>query len=237
MQTSLRGSYATLHSGLAELLKAYQYAQRAQRDAWDFAVEISRLRALGLTEADFRWLVCMGYAKHAREITRQEDAARQFRPSDNLLLWRRSCFILTEHGESFARSLSDGFGPDGQPRSRLLVEASAARNNGDGAFHAHVPQWDSERHELRVGDKLVKEFRWPAVNQELILGTFQEEGWPQHIDDPLPPQPEQDPKRRLHDTIKCLNRNQRNRLLHFGGDGTGEGVVWEFVADEEIKES
>ena len=42
----------------------------------------------------------------------------------------------------------------------------------------------------------------------------------------------QDPKRRLSDTIKCLNRKQANSLIHFRGDGTGEGIVWEFAAPE-----
>ena len=62
-----------------------------------------------------------------------------------------------------------------------------------------------------------------------ILAAFEEEGWPSRIDDPLPPQPEQDSKRRLSDTIKCLNRKQASPLIHFRGDGTGEGVVWDTI--------
>ena len=61
----------------------------------------------------------------------------------------------------------------------------------------------------------------------MILSCFQESGWPVRIDDPLPPQAEQDSKRRLSDTIKCLNRKQVAPLMHFRGDGTGEGVIWE----------
>ncbi len=93
-----------------------------------------------------------------------------------------------------------------------------------------TPHWNAERHELKVNRQLVKRFRWPACNQETVLMAFEEEGWPDRIDDPLPPQPEQDSKRRLHDTIKCLNRNQINQALRFHGDGTGEGVLWELVA-------
>jgi len=37
------------------------------------------------------------------------------------------------------------------------------------------------------------------------------------------------PRRRLHDTIKSLNRNQTKDVLRFKGDGTGEGILWEFV--------
>ena len=63
------------------------------------------------------------------------------------------------------------------------------------------------------------------------MSAFEEEGWPPRIDDPLSPHPDQDTKRRLSDTIKCLNRKQSNRIIHFRGDGTGEGVIWEFVEE------
>ncbi len=96
----------------------------------------------------------------------------------------------------------------------------------------NVPTWDSERRELRINGIIVKRFKWTAVNQEAVLAAFDEEGWPSRIDDPLRPHPEHDSKRRLSDTIKCLNRKQTNRLIHFRGDGTGEGVVWEIVEAE-----
>ena len=66
-----------------------------------------------------------------------------------------------------------------------------------------------------------------GTNQERILAAFEEEGWPVHIDDPLPPHPEQDSKRRLHDTINSLNRNQKKRLIQFLGNGNGQGIRWE----------
>jgi hypothetical protein len=68
-----------------------------------------------------------------------------------------------------------------------------------------------------------------SPNQERIIAAFEEEGWPRRIDDPLPPHPEQDPKHRLRDTIKSLNRHQVNRLLHLTGDGTGQGVRWQII--------
>lgn len=76
----------------------------------------------------------------------------------------------------------------------------------------------------------MKQYRVPSPTQEIILTVFEEEGWPARIDDPLPPDPEVPPKRRLHETIWRLNRNQRARLIHFSGDGTGQGVLWELVA-------
>ena len=38
----------------------------------------------------------------------------------------------------------------------------------------------------------MKQFKVPSPTQESILAAFEEEGWPAAIDDPLPPQPEQD---------------------------------------------
>ena len=92
------------------------------------------------------------------------------------------------------------------------------------------PRYDRHRRELWLGDFLVKRFRVPAGNQELILMAFEEEGWPEHLDDPLPPQPGHDPKRRLHDTIDRLNRSQFHQLLRFRGNGTARSILWESVS-------
>jgi hypothetical protein len=94
---------------------------------------------------------------------------------------------------------------------------------------APTPQWDAKYRELRVGQCLIKEYWLPSPNQEAILVAFQEEGWPHRIDDPLPPLGDIEPKCRLHDTIKRLNRHHKDRLIRFRGDGTGEGVCWEYV--------
>jgi hypothetical protein len=60
----------------------------------------------------------------------------------------------------------------------------------------------------------------------LILESFEEQGWPESIDDPLPVERDIDPKRRLHDAIKRLNRNQRCRAISFHGNGNGQGIAW-----------
>ena len=91
------------------------------------------------------------------------------------------------------------------------------------------PTWDAGRHQLRVGEIIVKEYKLPSPNQETILAAFEEEEWPPSVDDPLPVHPDLDPRRRLHDTIKSLNRNQRCFLIRFMGDGSGEGVRWEWI--------
>lgn len=218
-----------IRQGLAELRRSYDYAEFTNRNPWNFAVEIEQLRALDMTECDFRWLTCLGFVEHAREITRMEDDGREFRSTGNLTFAEKSCFILTEKGSEFARQLEETTLP------LNCIECLS----GEGISQAHgltpstdllVPEWDSERRELRLAGLLVKQFKWPAINQETILMAFQEEEWPGRVDDPLPPQIGLEPRRRLQDTIKCLNRNQKNKRIHFRGDGTGEGIIWELVS-------
>ncbi len=212
--------------GLGLLYQALQYAADTLRDPWEFAVEIGELRAVGVTNADFRWLLCKGSLKHAREVPSVNGDQRRFVFGDSLRFCDRSCFQLTEQGVELAGSLFAG----GLPNS--LMPFDGIRSEPAGASGIK-PVWDGERHQFFVCDQLVKEFKVPSPNQETILTAFQEEDWPIRIDDPLPPSLHADCKRRLHDTIKSLNRNQKQSLIRFMGDGTGEGVLWELTLPEE----
>ena len=62
-----------------------------------------------------------------------------------------------------------------------------------------------------------------------VLDAFQEDGWPDRIDDPLSPSKDQ---QRLHETIASLNENMALPLVHFRADGTGQGIVWEATSQE-----
>jgi hypothetical protein len=92
---------------------------------------------------------------------------------------------------------------------------------------ASTPNWDPETRTLYLGQRIVKRYRVPSINQEAVLSAFQEEGWPRRIDDPLPCRAGLKAKYRLHFTIRRLNQCERERLIRFFGDGTGEGVCWE----------
>ncbi|MEN6451371.1 MAG: hypothetical protein ABFC96_12840 [Thermoguttaceae bacterium] len=105
------------------------------------------------------------------------------------------------------------------------------RSSAVPAVVPQVPRWDSQRRELVVDGQIVKRFRVPAPNQEAVLAAFEEEGWPSRIFDPLIPQGDVSPKRRLHETIKALNSHRLFRAVRFRGDGTGQGVLWEWVYD------
>jgi|GEM_PF-2147989 len=91
------------------------------------------------------------------------------------------------------------------------------------------PLWKTEERELWVGKTLVKGFKRTASNQELILSVFEEEGWPEWIDDPLPIAKNIQPKQRLKDAVKSLNRQQKNSVLHFYGDFVNGRIQWKLA--------
>ncbi|MEL6110906.1 MAG: hypothetical protein AAFU85_33280 [Planctomycetota bacterium] len=222
------GLSAEIKTALVHLSRAIAYANDTGSSHWDFAVSICHLRSLGVTEIDLRWLVKKGLVEHAYEVTVLGEDGREFRATGDLTFGDRTCFILTDLGWASAQSLS----PLAVSHVHHSAEFSGPSNETLETFDCVgiVPCWDAYTRKLVLGESVVKQFRWPAVNQEAVLNAFQEEGWPRKILDPLPPQPEQDSKRRLADTIKCLNKKQTNRLIEFHGDGTGEGVFWEITA-------
>ena len=194
-------------------------------DPWDFAVEIDQLRTLGLSDNDLRFLVRSQYLEHAREVTAVGQNGRQFQPTGNLTFAPRTCFVLKRHRLDLAAE---------DVRFALDYESVGSQTPHVSQTiplrrRLIVPNWDANRRILTYDGHVIKRFRRPARNQSLILAAFQEEDWPIRIYDPIAPQPCQDMKRRLNDTIKCLNRGLERRLLHFRGDGTGEGVLWEMV--------
>jgi hypothetical protein len=209
---------ARLIAALSWLKQGYDYANDLGLDGWSFAVEIHVLRAEGLTDNDLRWLVCKGLVEHAGEVTALGDDARSFRETGRLRFCRKSCFVLTEAGTAFDLAVreQDGSTAPAPPVALAVAAGADAR-----------PQWDADRQELRLGGLVVKQYKVPAPNQEMILAAFEEEGWPHRIDDPIPPVYDSEPKRRLHDTINSLNRSQKQPLLRFLGDGSGQGVRWE----------
>lgn len=85
------------------------------------------------------------------------------------------------------------------------------------------PQWNSARGELSWDGSICKRFRQRARNQKTILDAFQEEGWPERIDDPLPGDSKANRRQRLADALRRLNDNTH---LRFEFDGTTEGILW-----------
>lgn len=219
-------------AGLRLALRAYEYAKDVDRKLWDFAVEMASMKEVGLATSDLRWLVCKGYLEHAREITVHGASERQFQKEVALTFSKRTCFVVTKAGAraaAFAGACQDGFVTGQGNPSYHTIRNTTERPNGGFSRGTAIPTWDQDRRELRLEGRLVKVFRLPSPNQEMILGAFAEENWPPRIDDPLPPSPEMAPKQRLRDAIRNLNRNQKAPLIHFMGDGSGEGILWEMA--------
>jgi hypothetical protein len=212
-----------LHESLNLLLQAYEYALELNQDSWDLAVELAVLREAKLSNSDLRWLVGVGYVEHALEITGPADRTRQFRRTPLVNFSDATCLVLTPSGVAAAR--------DACATEPMLAQDKPAANCRIVVPEDTRPKWDDQRRQLRVGADVVKEFKLPSPNQETVLMAFEEDGWPPRIDDPLPPLPQLDPRRRLHDTIKALNRKQKSLLLRFMGDGSGEGIRWEFTTE------
>jgi hypothetical protein len=214
---------------LGALWEAIEYCQDLERSTWDFALEIGSLRRLGLSNSDFRWLVGRNIVEHAIEVTLSGDAERSFRQPARLLFCKKTCFVLTPSGVALASEVCGKSEPRGRMEDRATSEPPLLAMVPP--LSPLAPCWDRDRQELKVGSVVVKRFRVPAANQEAILAAFEEEHWPTRIDDPLPPHKEQSPKRRLQETIKSLNRNRRRPLIRFLGDGSGQGVLWEFCSE------
>ncbi len=212
-----------LHESLSLLLQAHEYAVELNQDSWDLAVELPVLRGAKLSNSDLRWLVGVGFVEHAVETTGPADRTRQFRRTPLVNFSDATCLVLTPNGVAAARdacAVEPLLAQDKPPANCRIVVPDEMR-----------PKWDDQRRQLRVGSDVVKEFKLPSPNQETVLMAFEEESWPPRIDDPLPPLPQLDPRRRLHDTIKALNRKQKSSLLRFMGDGSGEGIRWEFIGE------
>ena len=201
---------------LRVLAESAEYAEDLQSSPWELAVVLSEAERLGARQHDLRWLIMRGWIEHypTDEACPSSSPQNSHHCATRCDLRADSQFIITQSGlEAFHR----------------CIESSVPRQSKSATLPMN-PHWHSERHELTMSGRVVKRFRWPAANQETILSAFHEEHWPPKIDDPLPQVRTLDPRRRLSDTIKCLNRNQCERLIRFRGDGTGEGVLWDALS-------
>ena len=218
-------------NALRLLYEAHCFAEQHDGSAWDFAEEITSLRQLGMMNSDLRWLVCIGHVEHGHEITKIGEEHRKFQSDKGLHFSKDTCFVLTDLGASHVRGFLI------EPAQDQVQQIEAGLAAAIDSYDPLKPSWNRDLQELRLGNTIVKRFKVPAPNQEMILAVFHEEKWPAYIDDPLPPHPDFDPKRRLRDTINSLNRNQKNKLIHFRGNGSGDGVRWEFVPSSKSTKS
>jgi len=232
------------------LIEAYESAQRLEISPWKFAVRWPSLQKnFGECVDDVRWLLTQGLLLYREETFSAPEVPRQFRHSRRKHFTPHSCFVLKEKAVPIFRELLAARAPQleayRQGLDRLLKEIpltiaplqsapspAHSRNQQESVLptSADLPQqptWAQAAHQLRVGALVVKIFKRAAANQELILSVFEEEGWPEWIDDPLPPAKGIRPGLRLKETVKSLNRHQENHLIHFSGDFVHGRIRWE----------
>lgn len=220
MQTAARKKFAQKKASefrelLTRLRDAYYYAEDVGTSCWEFGLDLNEVLQDSIEQNDLRWMLHVGWIEHDNPSCANSVASGRIEFDS----WSR--FTLTKAGVSALELTVLDSHPDRKEKLTVSVK----------------PSWNRCRHELSLGQEIVKRFRWPAANQEKLLTAFEEESWPPKIFDPLPPSHRLDPKRRLSDTIKCLNRNQSKMLIRFRGDGTGEGVLWDLTEPGTISAS
>lgn len=119
----------------------------------------------------------------------------------------------------------------------LLSDSSRRSNNAsqlsrEDSNAAGKPKWNRDQGKLYYDERKIKFIRSISVAKNVVsvLDAFEEEGWPNRIDDPLSPSKDQ---QRLHETIRRLNDNLA--VIRFRADGTGTGIVWEELATDNCK--
>ena len=86
-----------------------------------------------------------------------------------------------------------------------------------------TPQWDGDRSRLLMDGKVIRTVSRLAKNVVQILRAFEDDGWPDRIDDPITG-PEANQPTRLHEAIRSLNNGLT--MIRFRSDGTGTGIEW-----------
>ena len=214
----LRATTAVIDA-LSNLLRAHEYADEVGVDPWQFALEWRLMKARGLEETDVRYLVARGLVEFRREISLPAAFERRFIAHEVPRLSHDTAFVLTPAGLAHCRTLcelTESFSSHADPdRTAIVPDPSAPARPNAVPARLERPQWNPDRRELSFREQLVKFYRVPSPNQELILSVFQEDNWPEFIDDPLPPHGDVDPHRRLQATVKSLNRHQTDRLIRF----------------------
>jgi hypothetical protein len=201
------------------LLSARCGAQLEGVDPRSKALPVRELREDGIDDEILLWLLYQGHVEHFRCSGTASPAESTLEPVDSVFILGNSCFALTEAGDRFGSSLLG-----------LLVEEQEETHEaawGMLAVGQLLPRYDRTFRRFTWGQHLLKFFRQPAINQEIVLCTAEELGWTAWFDDPLPRTPGTNPKERVHDTINALNRNQKPYLVHFKGDGSGARFGWE----------
>jgi len=205
----------------SNLLLALWEARDCQLPRRTTAVPLSRFRDMGVPDRVLIWMLYQAHVEHFQQDASNHHGSPERGAAAGVLFTSTSSFALTELGEAFGAYFLD---------NTLVPEREAALQAAWNKLLLGelVPCYDKDNRVFSWGRNVLKCFRQPSVNQELVLRAAEELGWAVWFDDPLPGQRGKSAKVRLHDTIKDLNRRQVPHLIHFKGDGTGTRVGWEY---------
>lgn len=214
-QSRTRHLNPAIRQALHHLFVAHTAAVESGGSLWEHALSLPMFDRLRMRPRELRWLVRHSFAEHRIE-TAGQTATRVFRPANGQGMTSLSHFVLTPLGVALAASLE----------TTNAAPGTKPGDSGPTSTVRHTSDYAASQRMLIFQSQVVKEFRVPARNQELILLAFEEESWPQHLSDPLPGTVGIDSKRRLNDAIKNLNAHHRIAAIRFHGDGTGMGLMW-----------
>jgi hypothetical protein len=200
---------------LLRLLEGHTDSLRFRCDTWQFAINLRDLEHQNLSVTALQALLHLGLIRHGIEGD-SEAADRKIDLVEHRRLTSESCFILSHEGVQVAYSFAprDPRANGQQPGVGASVVLPSFLKNPDGS------------RTLAFVGQVVRVFRKYAQFQEKVLESFQAEGWPVRIADPLPHTSHVNPKTRLHEVITRLNSKQDTPLLRFHGDGSGQGACW-----------
>jgi hypothetical protein len=215
------GEFLAFVIAYCDLLTARWQARDRRVPARATRVPLSHLRGKGVPDHLLLWMIFQAHVVHSQAAANDAKGGDDGASTGSLLLTASSSFSLTDLGELFA--------------SRFLDDVLASFEEAilEAAWDMLIvgrltPWYDKDDRVFWWGRHVLKCFRQPSPNQELVLSAAEELQWTSWFDDPLPKRAGKSPKIRLHDTIKDLNRRQAPHLIHFKGDGTGSRIGWEY---------
>jgi len=89
-----------------------------------------------------------------------------------------------------------------------------------------VPDWNPDTGVLTWQGQY-KHYREDALAPRAILGAFQQAGWCESIENPLPEDPQIPRVQLLETTVSNLNRSLKGWGIRFHAEGKGSRVRWE----------
>jgi hypothetical protein len=213
---------------LLGVVKAYSIFSAARWEArigrlpvYEGAMALARLRELDIPDAILTWMMYQAHIDHLLPTCRESGRQGKPQPVASLQFGQASAFVLTDAGADFA----NGFLAD-----VLVPEEDSFDRAWEGLLlRPLLPSYDREGRVFCWGRHVIKWFRQPSFNQEVVLRAGEAQGWPSWFDVSLVRRKGRNLKVCLHDTLKDLNRRQAFPLIHFKGDGSGTRVGWDFL--------